>query len=68
MDIIIIAHFTGVFDDMDNGRFRYLAEHLSQEKHKVEIVTSSFDHDRKCQKSKNDSGKDYQITHIFEPK
>ena len=42
-DIVIISHFCYDFSVSDNGRFMYLAKHLSKE-HNVEIITSSFCH------------------------
>lgn len=46
MDIVLVADFCGDFSGVDNGRFRYLAEILSQN-HDVELITSDFFHDRK---------------------
>lgn len=48
MDILLIAQYIGNIEELENSnnRFLYLAK-LMQEKHKVEIVTSSFVHQKK---------------------
>ena len=68
MDIVIIANFCGDFDENDNVRFFYLARQLVRGGHQVEIVTSSFDHDRKKQRMTNDRVQDgLKIVYQNEP-
>ena len=50
MDIVIIAEFCGDFSVLNNSRFFYLAKMLSGE-HRVELVTSSFIHEAKRQRT-----------------
>lgn len=47
MDIIIISDFMGSFCGTDNSRFLYLANLLKEKGHKVEIITSNFNHSTK---------------------
>ena len=67
MNIIIIAEFCGDFSASDNYRFIYLARMLSGE-HSVEIITSSFSHEKKQQREGNFPGKEnIRITTAYEP-
>lgn len=47
MDILIVSHFGSTYSENDNDRFLYLAKSLDQ-KNNVEIVTSSFCHEKKA--------------------
>ncbi len=66
MDIVIIAEFCETFSDEDNGRFLYLANMLSNE-HDVELVTSSFYHTTKSQRTAPERSWPFDITFISEP-
>ena len=67
MDILILANFTGDFKESDNGRFKYIAKMLLDGGYDVEIVTSSFDHDKKKQKETSPNVGHFKITFIEEP-
>lgn len=68
-DILIIAHFVGDFDTVENNRFNYLARLLKKQDYNVELLTSNFSHTKK-EKRNTSYTKDfeYKITYIEEPK
>lgn len=66
MDIVIIAHFVTEFVKDGTSRFVFIAEHLSQY-HNVELITSSFDHITKKQRSKETYELKSKITLLNEP-
>ena len=65
MDIVIIAEFCGDFSVLNNSRFFYLAKMLSGE-HRVELVTSSFIHEAKRQRT-GAFPEEVRITGAYEP-
>ena len=65
MDIIILADFCGSFEKKDNSRFLYLADLLCKE-HKVEIVTSDFNHGMKEYFKVTPTDFPYKITMLHE--
>lgn len=74
MDIIILSHFCEDFSKTDNDRFFYLAKMLtgavkSREKQdiSVEIVTSSFRHTTKSQRTEAAEDWPFKITFVKEP-
>lgn len=70
MNILIVANFTHNFDKgIVDGRFNYLAEVLVSRGHRVEIVTSDFDHDiKEYRKAPLQSAYAAKITYVHEPK
>lgn len=67
MDILILANFCGDFSAGDNDRFFYLASLLAEQGHDVELVTSSFFHTTKTQRSSlPDTGR-VKVTPLYEP-
>lgn len=67
MDILILAQYCGSFAPADNDRFFDLARLLAKE-HTVEIVTSSFRHEVKRQRNREEMPEgDVKITAPFEP-
>ena len=66
MDILIISHFGSTYSDTDNDRFLYLAKELAK-KNDVEIVTSSFCHEKKIHRSKAEKEWTFKITFLEEP-
>ena len=50
MNILIIAHFTGIPSEKGNNRFNYIANLLGKNC-KVELITSSFSHENKKQRN-----------------
>lgn len=66
MDILIISHFGSTYSENDNDRFLYLAKMLSKE-HDVEIVTSSFCHEKKTHRNVAEEKWPFKITFIYEP-
>ncbi|QUH19068.1 glycosyltransferase family 4 protein [Alkaliphilus sp. B6464] len=68
-DILFITHFTQVPGEHGNGRFHYIADQVGRFGHKVEVITSSFSHQKKQQriegqvKLKNSS---YKLTMVHE--
>ena len=51
MRILVIEHFAGNLDGKDNDRFVYLCKMLAvNPDNKVELITSSFNHEKKCKK------------------
>lgn len=67
MDILILAQYCGSFAPAENDRFFDLARLLAKE-HTVEIVTSSFRHEVKRQRNREEMPEgDVKITAPFEP-
>ena len=67
MDILILAQYCGSFSPADNDRFFDLARLLAKE-HEVEIVTSSFRHEVKRQRNREELPEGgVKITAPFEP-
>lgn len=66
MDILIVSHFGSTYSENDNDRFLYLAKMLSKE-HNVEIVTSSFCHEKKIHRRVSEGRWSFNITFINEP-
>ncbi len=70
-DILIIAHFTQIPGEYGNGRFNYIAEKIDKTDTYVELVTSSFSHRTKMQRTiaKHQMIKDinYKLTMLYEP-
>ena len=66
MDIMIIANFCGDFSKTDNFRFLYLAKKLS-DKCNVELVTSTFLHNKKTQRKTEKQRFPFTLTYIHEP-
>ena len=66
MDIVIIAEFCGDFSGQNNSRFYYLAKMLSGRGHRVELITSSFIHEAKRQRT-GAFPEDIRITGAYEP-
>ena len=69
MKILVIEHFAGNLDGKDNDRFVYLCKMLAvNPDNKVELITSSFNHERKCNTDIiNVSLYDFKITLLDEP-
>lgn len=69
MDIVIISEFCEDFSKSDNDRFLYLAKMLtsSSDDNIVEIITSSFRHTTKKQRSEPAAVWPFKITFIEEP-
>ena len=65
-DILIIANFCDYENKKGNNRFNYIAELITKKGYNVELVTSSFSHDRKIQRERIEDGK-YKITLLKEP-
>lgn len=67
-DVLIIAHFSDDLDKKGNGRFNYLANTLADIDVDVELVTSSFSHNKKKARDKNSANStSYKVTFIEEP-
>lgn len=66
MDILIVSHFGSTYSKSDNDRFLYLAKELSKENN-VEIVTSSFCHEKKEHRFKTEAEWPFKVTFIDEP-
>lgn len=66
-DLLIIAHFTIFKSEGGNNRFNYIAERLGNIEHtEVELVTSSFLHNKKVQRN-TIKEKKYKVTLLYEP-
>lgn len=65
MDILIVANFCGNLSKKGNNRFLYLAEMLA-EKHRVEVVTSDFDHGQKARRTELPAASPYTLTLLHE--
>ena len=66
MDIVIISEFGESFARDDNDRFLYVAGMLAEE-HEVELVTSSFRHSVKTQRTEAWDGWPFTVTFLQEP-
>ncbi len=66
MDIVIISEFGETFARDDNDRFVYLAGMLAEE-HDVELVTSSFRHSVKEQRTEPGDSWPFAVTFLHEP-
>ena len=66
MDILIVSHFGSTYSENDNDRFLYLAKSLDQ-KNNVEIVTSSFCHEKKSHRNRTEVSWPFKITFVEEP-
>ena len=66
MDILIVSHFGSTYSENDNDRFLYLAKSLDQ-KNNVEIVSSSFCHEKKIHRNQTEVSWPFKITFIEEP-
>lgn len=70
-NILIIANFISIMPwQGGNNRFTYLANLLAERGHKVEVITSSFSHAKKCQKELEKDKVEalpYKLTNIYEP-
>lgn len=70
MDIVLAAHYLGELEhpEGNNSRFLYLAKLLKQQGHEVEILTSSFFHEKKRQYGQlPEVWEGCQLTVIHEP-
>lgn len=65
MDVLIISHFGSTYSESDNDRFLYLAKILACE-NDVEIVTSSFCHEKKEHRRNVQKNWPFKITFIEE--
>ena len=66
--IMIIAHFCDYGNEQSNNRFNYLARLFAAAGHEVELVTSSFSHREKKQRSPAaENGEPFKTTLIDEP-
>lgn len=68
-DILIIAHFTQMPGESGNGRFNYIAEKIDKTKSNVEIVTTTFSHAKKSERTEMNgfANLDYKLTMLNEP-
>lgn len=66
MDIVIISQFGSDFSTTDNDRFIYLAKLLAKAGHRVELVTSDFEHAKKRHRIKAKADWPFRITFIHE--
>lgn len=67
--IVVIANFTKLPWEHGNSRFPYIINLINKNKFDVELITSSFSHGEKKQRSDDNSkdNLDYKITLINEP-
>lgn len=65
--VMLIAHFCDYGSEQSNNRFNYLANLLAEAGNKVELVTSSFSHRDKKQRTVCEEDKSYSTTLIPEP-
>lgn len=65
-DILIVANFCDYENINGNNRFNYIANELKKQGHNVELLTSSFSHDRKIKRREKDIY-NYKITLLDEP-
>lgn len=65
MDILIVSHFGSTYSENDNDRFLYLAKMLKDE-YQVEIVTSSFCHEKKNHRKKTEYKWPFSVTFLDE--
>lgn len=66
MNVLIISHFCGNFNETDNGRFKYISDMLINN-NRIEIVTSSFYHGSKSQRESLLDNLPYKVTVLHEP-
>lgn len=65
MDILIITHFASTFSETDNDRFLYLAKSLAKD-NDIEILTSSFCHEKKTSRNHPEYNWPFKITFLNE--
>lgn len=67
--IIVISNFTSMPSENGNSRFHYIINLIDKKKYDVELIASSFSHEKKKQREndKEDKDLDYKITLINEP-
>lgn len=65
MDILIISHFGSTYSENDNDRFLYLAKMLDAD-NQVEIITSSFCHEKKNHRKKTECKWPFTVTFLDE--
>lgn len=66
--VMIIAHFCDYGNEKSNNRFNYIARKFAECGMDVELVTSSFSHRDKLQRSENHASQElYKTTLIYEP-
>lgn len=66
MNLLLLAHFVTDFDPDGTSRFAYLAHRLGG-KHRVELVTSDFDHRSKRTRTQRDFALGAKVTLLHEP-
>lgn len=66
-DILILAHFCDDFDNSGNNRLSYIAKLLSESQYEIELVTSSFSHNKKKKREALTENIGYNVKFIFEP-
>lgn len=64
--VMIIAHFCDFGEENTNNRFNYIADMVYKTGVKVELITSSFSHRDKKQRT-GESHTSYKMTLIYEP-
>ena len=64
--VVIIAHFCDYAMENTNNRFNYLATLLYKKGYEVELITSSFSHRDKRQRTQIKNKKTYKMTLIYE--
>lgn len=65
MDILIVSHFGSTYSENDNDRFLYLAKML-EANNQVEIITSSFCHEKKNHRKKTEYKWPFSVTFLNE--
>ena len=65
-DVVIVANFCGEFNSANNGRFKNIANMLSEECD-IEIITSDFRHGTKTPKTDFSVDGNFKATFIHEP-
>ncbi len=67
LDILVLAHYTSSAE-RSNNRFNEISDLLAQRGHRVEMVTSGFDHRGKTRKEPGlDDDLPYTVTYVEEP-
>ena len=67
LDVLIVAHFSGDFDQRGNNRINYIADML-KDHFTVELVTSDFSHYSKVKRTAaNTHAPGYKVSYIAEP-
>jgi glycosyltransferase involved in cell wall biosynthesis len=64
--ILIVTHFSDIGEEGRNGRFSYIAGHLSGE-YDVEVVSSDFSHTLKSYRTGGSQDLPYKTTMLHEP-